>query len=429
VLVAIAAFAGRAAYVLLVTRHQPPPDFAGEATGVSRSFDEFYYVQGAIALSEGEGLRFSAFAGAPAVEQAMHPPLTSALLAPFARVGHDRETVMRLAIAAAGVGVVVLLGLVGRMLAGDRAGIVAAVIGAVYPYLWMNDGLLLAETFATLGTVATVFFTYRVLRAPNWGDAIGAGLAAAFAMLSRAELALLLPLLIVPSILLLRTLVMRRRLALVAVACGAAVVAVAPWVVNDLGRFEEPVFLSYGSGSVLQGANCDATYGGERFGYWDGTCNPLTLRRGEDPSVEAGRRRERALDYIGDHLDEVPVVVAARVGRLWGVFRPIQTARDNQFEGRPFWASIAGLVMYVPLVGFAFGGVVVLARRKVPLVPLLAPVVIATLTAAAFYGLIRFRVPAEISLVLLAAVAIDAVWLGAARSGQRDSSVSRVMTP
>jgi 4-amino-4-deoxy-L-arabinose transferase-like glycosyltransferase len=374
-----------------------------------RSFDEFYYVQGAIALSKGEGLRFSSFAGAPKVEQAMHPPLTSALLAPVALVSRNHETVMRLTVAAAGVGVVVLLGLVGRMLAGDRAGIVAAVVGAVYPYLWMNDGLLLAETFATLGTVATIFFTYRLVRAPRWGDAIGAGLAAAFAMLSRTELALLVPLLVVPSILLLRAVALRRRLALVAVACGAAVVAVGPWVVNDLARFEEPVFLSYSAGAVLQGANCDATYGGKRLGYWDGTCNPLEPRPGEDPSVEAGRRRKLALDYVGDHLDEVPVVVAARVGRLWGVFRPIDTARDNEFEGRPFWASVAGLVMYVPLAVLAMGGVVVLARRKVPLLPLLAPVVIATLTAAVFYGLIRFRVPAEVSLVVLAAVAVDAV--------------------
>jgi hypothetical protein len=197
-------------------------------------------------------------------------------------------------------------------------------------------------------------------------------------------------------------------------------------VVNDLGRFEEPVFLSYSAGAVLQGANCDATYGGKRLGYWDGTCNPLEPRPGEDPSVEAGRRRELALEYAGDHLDEVPKVVMARVGRMWGVFRPIDTAHDNEFEGRPFWASVAGLALYVPLAVLAVFGVVVLARRRVPLIPLLAPVVIATLTAAAFYGLIRFRVPAEVSIVVLAAVAIDALL---ERRAQRGSSVSRVTMP
>ncbi len=38
--------------------------------------------------------------------------------------------------------------------------------------------------------------------------------------------------------------------------------------------------------------------------------------------------------------------------------------------------------------------------------PLLAPVVVVTLISALFYGLLRFRVPAEVSLVVLAAVAV-----------------------
>jgi hypothetical protein len=35
-----------------------------------------------------------------------------------------------------------------------------------------------------------------------------------------------------------------------------------------------------------------------------------------------------------------------------------------------------------------------------------------TLTAALFYGLVRFRIPAEPALVVLSAVAIDAVLRG-----------------
>ena len=36
---------------------------------------------------------------------------------------------------------------------------------------------------------------------------------------------------------------------------------------------------------------------------------------------------------------------------------------------------------------------------------------IVAVTAAAIYGLVRFRIPAEVSLVVLAAVAVDG-WLG-----------------
>jgi hypothetical protein len=90
----------------------------------------------------------------------------------------------------------------------------------------------------------------------------------------------------------------------------------------------------------------------------------------------------------------------------------MQAARDNQFEGRPLWASVAGFVVLYALVLLAVGGIVVLVRRGAGwsgTIPVVAPIVIATLTGAAFYGLVRFRAPAEPSVVVLAAVAVDAL--------------------
>jgi hypothetical protein len=49
---------------------------------------------------------------------------------------------------------------------------------------------------------------------------------------------------------------------------------------------------------------------------------------------------------------------------------------------------------------------VLLRQRGRTVWPLLAPVVVVTLISALFYGLLRFRVPAEVSLVVLAAVAL-----------------------
>jgi hypothetical protein len=159
---------------------------------------------------------------------------------------------------------------------------------------------------------------------------------------------------------------------------------------------------------VLRGANCEDTYGGPRLGYWNGTCHPIPRVPG-DLSAQAAETRRVGLEYMTDHVDELPLVMAARVGRVWSVFRPIQMARDNQFEGRPYWVSVAGLVFYFPLALLAVVGAVFLRRRRESLTPLLGPIVITTLTAAAFYGLVRFRAPAEASLVVLAAVALDAL--------------------
>ena len=52
-----------------------------------------------------------------------------------------------------------------------------------------------------------------------------------------------------------------------------------------------------------------------------------------------------------------------------------------------------------------------LRRRGQPLRILLAPVVLVTLVAATSYGSTRFRVAAEVAIVTLGAVAVDAAWI------------------
>ena len=67
------------------------------------------------------------------------------------------------------------------------------------------------------------------------------------------------------------------------------------------------------------------------------------------------------------------------------------------------------LVAYWTLIPFAIAGAVLLRRRGRPLLILLAPVVLVTLVAIATYGVTRFRFAAEPSLVVLGAVAVDAL--------------------
>jgi hypothetical protein len=66
-------------------------------------------------------------------------------------------------------------------------------------------------------------------------------------------------------------------------------------------------------------------------------------------------------------------------------------------------------------------GALRLRRRRVPITPLVAPVVIVTLVAAAFYGLVRFRAPAEVSIVVLAAVALDSLTARRAATARQGS--------
>jgi hypothetical protein len=49
-------------------------------------------------------------------------------------------------------------------------------------------------------------------------------------------------------------------------------------------------------------------------------------------------------------------------------------------------------------------------RRRIPILPLVALAVTATLAAASTFGVTRYRAPAEVALVVAAAIGIAAVW-------------------
>jgi uncharacterized membrane protein YfcA len=59
---------------------------------------------------------------------------------------------------------------------------------------------------------------------------------------------------------------------------------------------------------------------------------------------------------------------------------------------------------------FAVVGAAALRRRGVTLLPMLVPIVAVTITAAATFGLTRYRVPADVVIVVLAALGLDLLW-------------------
>jgi asparagine N-glycosylation enzyme membrane subunit Stt3 len=106
------------------------------------------------------------------------------------------------------------------------------------------------------------------------------------------------------------------------------------------------------------------------------------------------------------HTGRLPTVVAVRIARVWDFFRPAEMAQVETGEGRPYVASLAGLGFYYALLPFAVGGIVLLRRRHIDQWFLLVPAAVVTLVSAVSYGLVRFRAPFEVCLVVLAAVAM-----------------------
>ncbi|MCU1430285.1 MAG: hypothetical protein JWL83_4285 [Actinomycetia bacterium] len=333
---------------------------------------------------------------------AAHPPLFSLFFAGVSRIGFESATSYRVAAACLGGVAVGVIGYAGRRVAGARAGIVAGLIAAIYPYLWSTDLLVLSETLVALVAAVVLIAAYRYVARPSVVAAALVGVAVAAAALTRAESVLLFPLLALPLAWRGGGTDRAKRLVVVTVA---TVIPLLPWVVFNVVRFDHTEFLSTGAGGALADSSCDVVFYGPRIGWWENRCIP------DEPGDESSRDRALrtlAFDYWRNHEHQLPLVMAARVGRVWEVFRPVQTAQFDWLEGRGKASGMSGLLVYLATVPLAVAGAFVLRARGRPLLPFLAVVVTVGLTAVVFYGGVRFRAPADVALIVLAAAAIDA---------------------
>ncbi len=399
----------------------------GVADGFNKEkfYDAAYYELEARTVANGNGFAdpFRLLPGADQaiVPDASHPPLTVMVLAPIARA-FDGQLILRFASALAGLGVVLLSALLAREVAGDRAGLITAFIGAIYPFLWVNDGLIMSESFTGVAVVGTVLATYKAARSPNqWWRWLLVGLLGGISALGRAELVLLVPVIAAGVLLAPRIGAIRVRLIASALAGVSLLLVLAPWFIYNSSRFEKRVILSTNDGLAMVASNCDEAYSGNVIGLTflrSADCLPAPPRG--DQSVVAEEYRRVAFKYMSENASRVPIVVLARLGRDWSLFRPADMLSWNVAEGRPRWVTSLGLVFYYPLLLGAFVGAFILWRRKRWIWPLLAPGVVVSLGAIFAYGQIRFRAPAEPFIVILCAVALSAIGRQGASSRNED---------
>lgn len=403
--VAIVALAIRVAYIWL------------ERRGLPVGGDSRYYHEGANLLAEGKGFidPYQYLDAGRAVPAADHPPLYIVYLALFSLVGLTSATAHMLASALAGVATVVVIGLLGRELGGARLGVVAAALAAIYPNLWGYDGALESETVAQLAVALTLLAAYVWWRAPTRRHAALVGAAVALGSLARAELILLAVVLVLPLVVFRTGLVRGERARQFAVAAVATALVIGPWCAYNLSRFERPTLLSTGFGLALDSSACDAAFYGPFTGYWSRECVLAAAARSglpedADRSLLEEAHRKDATAYLRAHLSRLPVVMLARVGRTTGLYRLRQQAGlDSYVGGRERWFAWAAWYSYFAAALLAIAGAVLLRRRRIPVFPLAALPALVVFTTAVFFGLVRYRAIAEVSLVVLAAVTVDTV--------------------
>ncbi len=381
--------------------------------------DAYFYHAAANLLVEGKGFISPYFVQLHR-EAAEHPPLYIIFLAIPSLLGMKSVMVHLLWSCLLGTATVGLVGLLGRAVAGARAGIIAALIAAAYPNLWAPDGMLQAETLSMFAATGTLLLAYRYWRRPSWRRLVLVGAACALGALARSELILLIPLLVVPLAFFTPDRTRRERLRWLGASVLAAAIVVAPWTIYNTTRFVHPILLSAQIDPLLASANCNSTYYGDFQGYFDIQCasaiakkHDLTLR--DDESQENVVYRHEALTYVRGHLGRLPVVGGVRLLRIAGLYKTsLYVHADTYIEGRsPIWISWAALYSFWALALSSIAAGFVRRRPRYrrdgrpPLWPLVMPIVVVLVTVLVTYASTRFRTSGEPSLVMLAAVAID----------------------
>jgi 4-amino-4-deoxy-L-arabinose transferase-like glycosyltransferase len=379
--------------------------------------DPFAYYNGAVLLVEGKGFinpfNYLWFHHQVIQSAAYAPGFMLSLTIPML-FGLKTWTTARIWSCVISAAAVTVAGMAGREVAGRRVGVIVAFLVAVNPNMWMNDEFVGAESIEPLVVAAIILFAYRFWRRPDFPRAIWFGVALAVAMLCRDELALLVAFILVPMCLLARSCSWKRRFALLGVGLLSTGVVVAPWVGYNMARFEKPTFITTVEGSTLASANCPDTFSGTYEGYWSYRCvldDAEHIPKGPDESGQNALFQQMAVKFIERHENRIVPVVMAKIGRALGFFHPLeQIDFDSQLEKRPYHWALLGLGMYYSLLVLSIGGTIVLRRRRVPVYPLWAIGVYIVLSVAAAFGTTRYRLPFDVAITVMGAVAIGWAW-------------------
>ena len=288
----------------------------------------------------------------------------------------------------------------GSELAGTSAGIIAGVFTAVSPAMALFSVLFLSETAFATALLASLIVAAKLFRMLGRADfaikpavwlAILTGGFVGFATYMRPTWLLIGPGLGFVVIVCRRQNIRSRLSLAVAILIGLGM-AMSPWTIRNMivTGHAIPTTLWVGP-SLYDGLNPDAT-GDSNMEFFEQ--DQLMSSMSEYEMDQEYRRRAWA--YAASHPDGVVQLALVKQSRFWS-----PAPNSPQFD-KPVIHLVAWLA-YLPLMGLALVGVW-FARRDWPLLVLtVAPILYFAALHLLFVGSLRYRLPAEYPLAVLAA--------------------------
>jgi 4-amino-4-deoxy-L-arabinose transferase-like glycosyltransferase len=357
-------------------------------------------------LARGDTYEFSG-------SRAFRTPGYPLLLAPLFWAFRNQPPVLAARLVGAVLGTVAVGGIawLARMLFNERAMLIAALAGALYLEAIAMSILVLSEALfcpLMIGQLLLWTCAWRAReRRSMWALAISAGVFAGLAVLTRPSWLLFTPLAIGVSLCFTRRpYVSKPAIAASAVILLALVATMSPWWIRNYAVLHAFVPTSTETGaSLYDGWHAEATGASDmRFAprpafQFKAPPNDTTA-----PEVVFDRYLTRkALDWARKNPLRVGELAWIKLVRMWNIW-------PNEASLRSWPLRLAVAAGFVPLLVLGIVGAFRFARQDFPYALCLLPAVYFSLLHMIFVGSIRYRQPAMLVLIVLAAGAADWIW-------------------
>jgi 4-amino-4-deoxy-L-arabinose transferase-like glycosyltransferase len=299
----------------------------------------------------------------------------------------------------------VLLVIFGTTIAGRREALVGGILAAIYPGFFWLPRVLLSENLSLFLVLAALVAGAKLMRTGRLWWAVPCGLLIGLSALVRGANLLLAFAFLIGLLLfaLKHRWQWQRSVILMVLICSAICVVLLPWTARNYQLFHRPVLIATQDGITLYSSYWPPQRGGKLI--WG------NLAGHEDPVVAAALRAGDEL-AVSNRLRTATVErLRQQPGHFFRVLPPKLLSLMAPFDWEWFphspGTSRSPNAIYVLLLIPAILGCLLLWRRRAQQQWLLWVLpLVALVQAVFFYGSPRFRLPAETSLILWAAVAL-----------------------
>ena len=340
----------------------------------------------------------------------LRTPGYPAILAPLFWIFGDHPPILaaRLLGALLGTVAVAVLWWWARSLFGQLAGLIAAALGAIYPGAIVTSVFVLSEAaFCPVMLVNLVLWSQasRASSKRSWAAyAVGAGIAFGSAVLIRPSWLLFLPFAFVFGLVFGPLRKRQTQIAITGLALG--IVVLSPWWIRNArvtGHFV-PTSLQTGA-SLYDGLHAGAT-GASDMRFVPDFLEEERQNSSSEESLEFRLNRrlsEESVAWTRSHPFAAARLAGIKFLRMW-----------NIVPNEPSFSSLsvrAGIVLsYAPVLFFGLIGAILNFRRGFSYMLCWLPAVYFSLLHMIFIGSLRYRQPAMLGFIVLAA-GVVAVWV------------------